>query len=523
MGTNGLRMMVLLVILLAGGAVAQTRLQTTGGMIEGTYHDGTGVREFKGIPYAEPPVGEWRWRAPRPVSRWNGVRTTQRFGAACVQRVAGSRLPWSQEFLVREEISEDCLFLNVWTGANSAREWRPVLVYIHGGGYQEGSGAVDVYNGSHLARRGLVVVTINYRLGVFGYLAHPELTAESKLKTSGNYGMLDQLEALRWVKRNIAAFGGDPSRVTIAGQSAGASSVHNLIASPLAKGLFQRAIAQSGSSISGLVTPALVEAEKAGQALAKARGAATLRDLRAMTPEQLMAGGAPSTRFAPVVDGWALPGDALAAIAAGHHHDLPVLTGLNADEASSQPTYGRLSADDLKKQAVERYGARAADFLRLYPAMTDAEASISQKDASRDRNCVSMHLWATRRARTSRTPAWTYYFTRAIPWPPYPQYGAFHTGEVPYVFGTTGWLDRPWQPKDHEVSQLMMAYWINFASSGNPNGPGLPAWPAFDPGRDTTFEIGENTGVRSITTPERRRFFTDYLQSPQLIRGSILF
>jgi para-nitrobenzyl esterase len=515
--------LTMLVALMFGGVVAQTRVVTTSGTVEGARLDSTGVRSFKGIPYAAPPVGEWRWRAPRPVARWRGIRNTQRFGAACIQRVAGSRLPWSSEFMVQEEISEDCLFLNIWTAANSSHEKRPVLVYIHGGGYQEGSGAVDVYNGSHLAHRGLVVVTINYRLGIFGFLAHPELSAESKSKSSGNYGMLDQIEALRWVQRNIAAFGGDPARVTIAGQSAGASSVHNLIASPLAKGLFQRAIAQSGSSVSGLVTPPLVEAEKAGQAFAKGKGAATLGDLRAMTPEQLMSGAAPPLRLVPIVDGWALPEDALAAVTTGRHQDLPVLTGLNADEASSQPTYGRLSAVDFKKQAADRYGTRAAEFQRLYPATTDAEAAVAQKEASRDRNRVSMHLWATRRAGTSRTPAWTYYFTRAIPWPPFPQYGAFHTGEVPYVFGTTDRLDRPWQPMDRDVSTLMMGYWVNFVTSGNPNGPGLTNWPAFDPARDTTFEIGENTGERSITTPERWRFFMDYLQSSQVVRGSILF
>ena len=526
MKSTRLKIFILLTMfaaVLVGRVAAQTQVVTTAGTIEGALHEATGVRSFKGVPYAAPPVGEWRWRAPRPVARWRGVRQTQRFGAACIQRVAGSRLPWSSEFMVQEEISEDCLFLNVWTAASSSRERRPVLVYIHGGGYQEGSGAVEVYDGAKLARHGLVVVTINYRLGLFGYLAHPELSAESKSKSSGNYGMLDQLAALRWVRRNIAAFGGDPARVTIAGQSAGASSVHNLIASPLAKGLFQRAIAQSGSSVSGLPTPTLAEAEKAGQAFAKAKAAASLRELRSMTPEQLMSGAVPSIRFAPIVDGWALPQDALAAVIAGHHHDLPVLTGLNADEASSQPTYGRLPAVDFKKQAADRYGARTPDFLRLYPAPTDAEASIAQKEASRDRNRVSMHLWATRRALTSRTPAWTYYFTRAIPWPPFPQYGAFHTGEVPYVFGTTDRLDRPWQQKDHDVSALMMGYWVNFVTSGNPNGPGMTNWPAFDPARDTTFEIGENTGERTITTPERWQFFREYLQSSQVVRGSILF
>ncbi|MFN7826468.1 MAG: carboxylesterase/lipase family protein [Acidobacteriota bacterium] len=514
---------ILLAMLFTGVDFAQSRVPTTAGVIEGTFHDGTGVREFKGIPYAAPPVGAGRWRAPRPVARWRGIRKAQRFGAACIQRVAGSRLPWSSEFMVQEEISEDCLFLNVWTAAGSSRERRPVLVYLHGGGYQEGSGAVEVYDGSHLARRGLVVVTLNYRLGVLGYLAHPELTAEARPRVSGNYGMLDQIAALRWVRQNIAAFGGDPARVTIAGQSAGASSVHNLLASPLAKGLFHRAIAQSGSSVSGLPTASLDAAEKAGSRYAGALGAPTLRELRGLKWEQLLAGAVPPVRFAPVIDGWALPVDALAAVTAGRHHDVPVLTGLNADEASSQPSYGRLTAAEFLRQAAERYGELTPRFLALYPAGSDSEAATSQKEAARDRNRVSMHLWAARRARTSRTPAWTYYFSRAIPWPPFPQYGAFHTGEVPYVFGTTDRLDRPWQKIDGEVRERMLSYWVNFVTAGNPNGAGLPDWPAFDPAREVTFEIGDRTGSLPIASPPRRLFFTEYLQSPRLVRGSILF
>ena len=515
-------MTIFVAISLAVEANSQSRVQTVGGTIEGVV-DETGVRSFRGIPYAAPPVGDGRWRAPRAAAKWSGVRSARRFGAACIQRVVGERLPWSQEFMIREAIDEDCLFLNVWTAAKSSRDRRPVLVYIHGGGYQEGSGAIDVYDGSALARKGLVVVTINYRLGIPGYLAHPELTAESKAHASGNYGMLDQIEALRWVRQNIAAFGGDPARVTIAGQSAGASSVHNLTASPLAKGLFHRVIAESGSSISGLPTPTLAEAEKSGLAFAGSKGAKSLRELRSMTWEQLMAGPAPSMRFAPIVDGWSLPQDALATIAAGRHHDLPVLTGLNADEASSQPTYGRLSAAAFTSQLRERYGDDAAALLRLYPATTDAEASIAQKEISRDRNRVSMYLWATRRARTSRTPAWTYYFTRAIPWPSNPQFGAFHTGEVPYVFGTLNRLDRPWQEKDRQVSNTIMDYWVNFVTTGDPNGKGLAEWPTFDPEKAQTFEIGEQTGSRPVAAPDKLKFLTDYLQSSRVLRGSILF
>jgi para-nitrobenzyl esterase len=309
--------------LAAQPALAQIKgpVRVTGGLVSGAAGRAPSIAAFKGIPFAAPPVLERRWRAPAPVMPWDGVRKADAFSASCMQQVVQERKPWTWEFMTHGEVSEDCLYLNVWTAAASAAERRPVFVYIYGGAFSEGSGAVPVYDGEGLAAKGLVVVTFNYRLGVLGFLAHPGLSEEGPSRTSGNYGLLDQVAALRWVRDNIAAFGGDSNRVTIAGQSAGGMSVHALIASPLAKGLFHRAIVQSGgSSVGGggipLGTRILADAEAAGLAFAQAKGAATIAALRAMSWQQLTEplpaaqpgkGPAPPVRFSPIVDGYVLP------------------------------------------------------------------------------------------------------------------------------------------------------------------------------------------------------------------------
>jgi para-nitrobenzyl esterase len=304
---------------------------------------------FKGIPFAAAPVGDLRWRAPKPVLAWQGVRRADKFSASCVQSVVAERKPWTYEFMTHGEISEDCLYLNVWTAAKSDVEKRPVFVYLYGGGFAEGSAAVPVYDGEGLAKKGLVVVTLNYRVGVLGFLAHPELTRESGYQASGNYGLLDQIAALRWVHENIDGFAGDADRVTIAGQSAGGMSVHDLTSCPLAKGLFQRAIVESGgSSVGGgginLGPRALAAAEVDGQTFAKSKGAGSLAELRALSWQRLMApvppeapgiGGAwPRLRFAPIVDGYSLPAPFLDIIAQGKQNDVvpELCTSLTSDQ-----------------------------------------------------------------------------------------------------------------------------------------------------------------------------------------------
>ena len=321
-------------------AAGPSTLTVSSGQLTGVAGRGAGVRVFKGIPFAAPPVGPRRWKAPEPVAAWTGVRAADRFAPACTQNVTGSRLPWTEEFMHQGAVDEDCLYLNVWT-ASSGRARRPVFVYLYGGGFNEGSGSVAIYDGESLARKGLVVVTINYRVGVFGFLAHPDLAAESRRAASGNYGLLDQVAALRWVQQNIAAFGGDPDNVTIAGQSAGAISVYLLTASPQTRGLFHRAIVQSGPGSSRGLPQQRTPAAEAGAAFAKARGADSVQALRAKPARDLLApqpGDAP-VRFGPVIDGWLLTDDVETVYAKGWQQDVPLLTGMNADEASAFGAY----------------------------------------------------------------------------------------------------------------------------------------------------------------------------------------
>ena len=500
--------LLLLFALTASTRSLNNTVRVESGLLEGVPDSVPGVRVFKGVPYAAPPIGDLRWRPPQPAPKWDVVRKADKFSDSCIQNLTRSRNPWTAEFMAQNQASEDCLCLNVWTGAKAASERRPVMVWIHGGAFTEGSGEVAVYDGAELAKKGLVIVTINYRLGALGFLTHPELTRESTRNASGNYGLLDVVAALEWVRKNIASFGGDPQRVTIAGQSAGASAVHALMASPLAKGLFHRAIAESGSGV-GRRTRNLAEAENDGAKFAESKNARSIHDLRAIPAKDLTS--VTGLRFGPVVDGWFLPADATAIVAQGKHNDVPMLTGLTADEGSASPAYGKNKAEDFKKQSQQRYGDLAETFLKLYPSDTETQSGVSQKQSARDQGMISMSLWAAERARSSKSKTWTYYFSRAIPWPEQPQYGAFHTSEVPYVFGNFKLLNRPWEQVDRQLSATMMTYWVNFATTGDPNGKGDPPWPAFEPKSHATMELGEKTGPRPIADPARYEFFENFL------------
>lgn len=499
-----------------GTALSDTlRVQT--GLLAGKTGATPDVQVYLGIPFAAPPTGDLRWQPPQPPGVWDGVRPAQEFADSCVQELTRSRPPWTAAFMVQGEADEDCLYLNVWTAASGAADRRPVLVYIHGGGFNEGSGSVATYDGTRLAQKGLVVVTINYRMGVLGFLAHPELTAESPHQASGNYGLLDQVAALQWVQDNIAVFGGDPDRVTVAGQSAGAMSVFLLTASPLAKDLFHRAIIQSGpgglaafgvAATRGMAPPRAV-AEQDGVAFAEARDLGTLHALRSATVAELTAGTTP--RFRPVIDGWFLPEDAAAIFEAGRQNDVPTLNGMNADEGSFSPTYGTITAEAFRQQALERYGEQAEAFLVQYPVETDAEAGQAQKTSMQDFALVALKRIAAERATTAATPTYLYYFDRAIPWPERPEFGAFHTGEVPYVFNTFHQLDRPWEAADHALAESMNGYWLNFAATGNPNGADLPNWPAFDPQTRQHLRLGVPIETQTRPGPGRTAFFETYL------------
>jgi len=478
-------------------ALCAATVQLDSGLISGV--DGV----FRGIPYAAPPVGNLRWREPQPVAHWDGVRKADQFGAICMQ-------PAPRGATSAPNMSEDCLFLNVWTAASSANDRRPVMVWIHPGGYQTGSGSTPGYDGEALAKKGVVLVTINYRLGVFGFFSHPELTKESEHHASGNYALMDQAAALGWVQKNIAAFGGDPQRVTVFGDSAGSSSIANLMGSPRAKGLFQRAVGESGAWMGLSLTPGrtLAEAEQAGVKIAEGLQAPTLDQLRAKPAEDLLKAGRAG---GPVIDGWFLPED-VGAVFAGHkQNDLPLLVGSNQDEGTFflQPT----TAAKFMERSRMRYGDQADAFLKLYPAGTDEEANASQLAAFRDELAFVMRVWARAQTKTGQSNAFLYYFTHQPP-PPVGATsrggfgsGATHGSEAQYIFGNL-LAPRAWTDLDHQVSEMLSSYWVNFATNGDPNGKGLAKWPAFDDrNSDRPMVLGDQAEVGPAPNRAQLAFF----------------
>lgn len=531
---NGLRVLILAAAVCAPLGAIQQPVKTKGGLVSGVAGKKPGITAFKGIPFAAPPVGKLRWAAPQPAAPWTGVRKADQFGASCIQTIAQERKPWTYEFMTHTEISEDCLYLNVWTPAKSAGEKRPVFVYIFGGGLVEGSGAVPVYDGEGLASKGLVVVTINYRVGVLGFFVHPELQAESEHHAGGNYGFLDELAALQWVHDNIAAFGGDPNCVTIAGQSAGSGGVHALIASPLAKGLIHRGIEESGSAVGvspmNLVVTPLADAEQNGVRFAEAKGAKNLADLRAMSwqkiiePVQAPGSTAPAEgrggfRFGAVVDGYFLPASVEAIFAQGKQNDVPELTGLTANDLgiSSNP---KLTLNALQAEAKTRYRDLADEYFRAYAVTSDAQAIATATESARDRVRVSTYVWAMNRATTAKTKAFTYYFDHTMPGPDAALYKAFHTSEVPYALNTLYMSDRPFTDQDQKIANLMSSYWVNFAMTGDPNGKGLPHWPSVSEKPDMTMRLGDGWEVIPIAdSPAKIAFWKQYFAPQTLPAG----
>jgi len=421
-----------------------------------------------------------------------------RFSANCMQRLRDSLGPWTAEYQPHGTVSEDCLYLNVWTAASSPNEKRPVLVYIHGGAFTDGSGSVAVYDGENLAKKGVVMVSINYRVGPLGFFTHPALTQESGHSSSGNYGLLDQVAALDWVKKNIAAFGGDPNRVAIGGQSAGANSVHYLTASPLARGLFSGAIADSGANARMGPGRRLAQSEQDGVRFAESRGAHSLQALRALPADSLASPLSGGFTFGPIVDGWFLPASVDEVFAKGEQSDVPTLTGWTFDEGSFNANYGKIPAATFEKQLRQRFGAQAEALLKLYPVATEEEASHSQKALARDQSMFSMYLWTANRAKTGKTEVFTYLFTHPQPGPAKDAYMTFHSSELPYVFNNLNKSDRPWTAADREIAELMSNYWVNFIKTGNPNGEGLPNWPAASVKSAATMELGDNVGPHPI-------------------------
>ena len=468
-------------------------VRVEGGQIVGTLD--RGVRVFKGIPYAAPPVGALRWRPPQPVVPWSGVRDASQYGAECPQTQYQGGSVYIRPL---QPQSEDCLFLNVWTTATAGGRL-PVFVWIHGGGLTRGSSTSDVRDGVPLALKGVVLVSLNYRLGALGYLAHPELSAESPHKSSGNYGVLDQIAALEWVQKNIAAFGGDPGRVTIGGESAGAWSVNTLLASPLAKGLFIRAIAQSGGRFSR--TPHLTEdrgsqqsAERVGLAFVKNLGAASLAELRALPAEKILA---PAIRVQENVDGWVLPDEIRTVFAEKKQNNVPVIVGSNADEmttlggAANAPT----TLEEFRKRIAQLYGDSVAEFESAYGVKSEADITRALLAGSRDTTFSShMRTWA-RMTTAAGTNAFLYFFSYVPPHPRANELRAFHASEIPYVFNVVPSSDPreagfAYSDRDRALAAAMSDYWVNFIKTGNPNGSGLIEWPAYDFAKEPHLEFG---------------------------------
>ena len=487
-------------------------VKTANGMLEGVNE--SGVISFKGIPFAAPPVGEFRWREPQPVKNWSGVRKADKFGPRAMQ------LPVFGDMNFRSDgMSEDCLYLNIWTPAKTGNEHLPVLVYFYGGGFIAGDGSEPRYDGESMARRGIVAITVNYRLGIFGFFAHPELTKESPHQASGNYGLLDQSAALHWVQQNIAAFGGDPKKITIAGESAGSFSVSAQMASPLSKNIIAGAIGESGSLLSLNPTASLQNAEKAGSDFAKNIQKNSLAELRAIPAEQLLkaTSNAGYGRFPVCVDGYFFPKSPTEIFEKGEQAHVPLLAGWNSEEMNFHVLIGQdePTTENYTKAIQKLYGEQANEVLKVYNASSDEEVEKVATDLAGDRFIgFSTWKWIYLHSKTGGNPVYRYKYVRPRPemreemgnataglaggvikdsaaskapkMPP--SKGAVHSAEIEYAMGnlpTNRVYD--WQPEDYKVSGIMQTFFVNFIKTSNPNGLGVPHWPAIE--HNKTVEV----------------------------------
>ena len=512
-----------LFVAVAGEAQSQPKVRTANGTVEGAALP-TGIALFKGIPFAAPPIGELRWKPPQPAARWQGVRAATRFRPQCMQARVFADMAFRNE-----GTSEDCLYLNVWTPTPSTSAQLPVLVYIFGGGFMAGDGSEPRYDGENVAREGVVVVTMSYRLGVFGFFAHPELSSESPHRASGNYGYMDQVAALKWVHANIAAFGGDPARVTIAGESAGSASVSALMASPMAQGLFAAAIGESGAVL-GRTSSSLANAEQTGVTFANAAGAPSLARLRSLSAHELLTlstdVGMP--RFLPIVDGAFFPESPETIYAVGKQAQVPLLAGWNSEESSGR-TVVPDPTPELFAAALDRiFGARASEALAAYGGTDAKDVARAATDLASDQFIAyGTWKWLDEHSRTGQ-PVYRYYFSRArpplaipatdptaapaSPWASIPR-GAPHSTEIEYALGN---LSRnavyAWMADDQKVSATMMGYFVNFIKTRSPNGPGLPTWPQGMPNpQGTVMRMRIDVDTRTEREPtERYRFLQDF-------------
>jgi len=508
---KSLVMVCLLTLAASGDAWAQSQIDTvkvTGGTIQGVAANN--VVSFKGIPFAAPPTNLNRWRAPQPVRAWSGVKRADTFGPGCMQDPSMAVM-----FGAPPKVSEDCLYLNVWTPARTASERLPVMVWIYGGGFSAGMTSIPLYDGTRLAHQGVIVVSIAYRVGPFGFLAARQLAHEGK--GTGNYGLLDLIAGLQWVKKNIDGFGGDSAHVTIFGESAGGIAVSILAASPLAKGLFQRAISESGGNFQppkfanegGLNGQPLKLAEKEGDEFLTNLGTRDIMAARTVSADLIQRDGAAASapRFWPVFDGYVLPGDEYELYELNRFNDTPVLIGTNSDEGALFAQPG-VTATSFRAQVQQGYDIKAGSILTAYPSSTDAEAATSSKNLFRDTAFAwPTWTWARLQSRVGKNPVFIYYFDHRTPLSPE---GATHGAEMQYVFGNFDTRQGAPSAADAALSEHMMAYWVNFAKTGNPNGTGLPNWPAFTQNSQQVLYLDATIAAKPVPNSAQLQVLDDY-------------
>jgi para-nitrobenzyl esterase len=506
------------------------RVKTVNGIVEGVLEK-SGIRSFKGIPFAAPPIGDLRWKAPQPLQAWTGVLKADKFGPRAMQT------PIFGDMNFRSNgVSENCLYLNVWVPATKGKTLLPVLVYFYGGGFVAGDGSEPRYDGESMATKGIVALTVNYRLGVFGFMAHPELSKESGRNASGNYGLLDQAAALQWVKENIAAFGGDPARVTIAGESAGSIAVSAQMASPLAKDLIAGAIGESGSILGALPAVPLAEGEKVGEEFAKSISAKSLAELRSLSADSILSASARFGlfRFPRTIDGLFFPEDPASVFANGHQAKVPLLVGWNNEEMNYKAVLGndKPTKENFEKAVRRLYGTQASEVLKWYNPATDAEAEQVATDLAGDRFIsFSAWRWAELHGKTSGQPVFRYLYEKPRPpmvpemgdaspglaggvqrggQPQPPAKGAVHSAEIEYAMGNLSTNKVfAWTEDDYKVSRTLQGYFVNFIKNGNPNGPGLPQWKAANQSADVPVM---HINIKSQLRPEQNRGRYLYLE-----------
>lgn len=491
--------------------VAGDPVRIDAGRVSGTML-ANGLKAYFGIPFAAPPIRQYRWREPQPVKSWRGIYTANKMAAECVQPLRNNNI---DHYFNDEDAAEDCLYLNIWEpGSARAGQKLPVIVWIYGGGFTQGSASMPIYGGQNIAGKGVIYVAINYRVGVFGFLAHPEATRESGHGASGNWGLLDQVAGLKWVKRNIAAFGGDPGNVTILGESAGSMAVNDLQASPLAKGLFQKAVGWSGASVGPRHMPSLTDAESQGLKLQTAMKAMSLAEMRALSSDKVVEiAKSAGTRAEPIVDGYFLPRSPQAIFEAGAQSDVPIIVGSTTNDLGTDiPVAKAQTLAEFKAAAAAMYGSKAADFLAAYPAATDAEARSQAARASREAGLgLGNRNWARLQSMTGHQPAYMYRFDRQEPFIPgveiadHPEKrGIYHTTDIEYWLQNLDTLNmihltRDWTATDRQLSDTMSDMLVNFAKSGRPAGK-LGQLERYNPAHEQRLVLGDRIYLEDMNS-----------------------